>query len=70
MSLTKEMMLSVHNDVNSYNNEELLNYYSSYKYLNKMYPNSFYQYRIDKSLEEIMKRGIEGNIYGTQAQDW
>lgn len=70
MSLTKEMMLCVHEEIKLYNNEELLNYHSSYKYLNKMYPNSFYQYRIDKSFEEIVSRGIEEKVYGDAAQDW
>jgi len=62
LSLTKEMMLSVEGDIKSYNNEELLNYYTSYKTLNKVYPNSFYNYRVTKSFEEICKRGIENEI--------
>ena len=66
MSLTKEMMMSVENDIKSYNNEDLLNYYTSYKALNTAYPNSFYYYRASKSLEEIYRRGIENEIKETK----
>lgn len=59
MSLTKEMMIKIEEEVEGYSDAELLNYHYSYSSLNKHYPNSYYLFRIQKSLLEINCRGLD-----------
>lgn len=62
MSLTKEMIMSVEKEVELYSDEQLMIYYRSHKDLNDKHPNSFYSFKVRKSLDEIMRRGIESNL--------
>lgn len=59
MSLTKEMIMRVESDIEKFTNEELLNYNSSYTMLNKHYPNSYYMFMVDRSRQEIVRRGLD-----------
>ncbi len=59
MSLTKEIIMSVEHEVEMLDNEMLLIYYNTHKQLNKQNPNFFFQFKIDKSFEEILNRGLE-----------
>lgn len=58
MSLTKEMMIRVEDQVSCYDDKELVTYNNTYRDLNKHYPNSYYLYMVDKSAEEIIRRGL------------
>ncbi len=64
MSLTKEMIMSVDQEVECLNDEMLKVYNRTYLDFNKHYPNSFYEYRIKRSNEELINRGYE---YGCPA---
>lgn len=59
MSLTKEMIMQVESEVESYSDESLILYHNTYRELNRKYPNSYYSFRIEKSFEEIVQRGLE-----------
>ena len=62
MSQTKEMLMATDAEVESFTDQELLVYHNTHKNLNKQYPNSYYAYKIQKSYEEILNRGLEENI--------
>lgn len=62
MSLTKEMIMAVENEVESFDNNHLVMYYNTYKRMNQEYPNFYYSFKVEKALIEIMNRGIEDNI--------
>lgn len=59
MSLTKDMIMSVESEIEHYNNQELITYNRSYTELNNKYPNSFFKYRMERSMEELLTRGLE-----------
>ncbi len=59
MSLTKDMMISVDSEIQYYSNQELITYNISYTELNNKYPNSYFKYRVDRSTEELLTRGLE-----------
>ena len=59
MSLTKEMITSIENEISQFDNTDLVIYYHTYKHLNEQYPNSYYKFRVQASLNEIVNRGIE-----------
>lgn len=62
MSLTKEMMFQVENEIQLFDNQSLINYYITHNQLNNQYPNSYYKFKAQSALEEIINRGIEENI--------
>lgn len=59
MSLTKEMIMSINQEVEYLNDEMLKVYNTTYSELNRDHPNSFYEYRIKRSNEELINRGYE-----------
>lgn len=63
MSLTKEMIIQIEEGVQNYSDMDLLNYHYSYKSLNSYYPSSYYSYSVQKSLEEINRRGLDIEKY-------
>lgn len=62
MSLTKEIISHVENEVQSFTNESLVIYYRTYKDLNEKYPNSYFRFRVTAASSEIFNRGIEDSI--------
>lgn len=59
MSLTKDMIMAVESEIENYNNQELIIYNRSYTELNNKYPNSFFKYRMERSMKELLTRGLE-----------
>jgi len=59
MSLTKEMIVSIENEVKTLNDDMLKVYNTTYRDLNNKYPNSFFQFRIKQSDNELINRGYE-----------
>lgn len=59
MSLTKEMIMSVDKEVEQLNDDMLKVYNQTYRSLNKNYPNSYFEYRIKCSDQELINRGYE-----------
>jgi hypothetical protein len=59
MSLTKEMINSVTQEVELLDNNSLLVYYRTHKDLNNKYPNSFFKFKVETAFNEILNRGIE-----------
>lgn len=59
MELTREMITSVDNQIDSCDNEMLKVFHNTYKSLNTAYPNGYYKYMADKSCEILKKRGLE-----------
>ena len=59
MSLTKEMIMSVEHEVELLADDMLRIYNTTYRKLNKEYPNSFFEFKIRKSDEELINRGLE-----------
>lgn len=62
MSLTKEMIMSIDNQVKIFGNTELLIFHHTHRELYKSHPNSFDGYRIDRSYKEIVERGLEDRV--------
>lgn len=63
MSLTKEMIIRVEEEIQTFDDTELLNYHYTYNSLNRHYTNSYYIFRINRSLEEINRRGLDYHKY-------
>lgn len=63
MSLTKEMIMSIDQEVEILNDEMLKVYNTTYLELNRDHPNSFYEYRIKRSNEELINRGYEQWVF-------
>lgn len=63
MSLTKDMIMNIQNQVESFSDNDLLIYNSTYRELNNHHPNSYYRYMIDYSSEEILRRGLDEEDY-------
>lgn len=59
MSLTKEMILWVENQVKCLGDGELAIYYSTHKNLNVKHPNFFDKFKAQTSFKEIIERGLE-----------
>lgn len=59
MSLTKEMIIGIDEEIVNFNDEELITYNRSYYILNSKYPNSFFKYRVDRSNSELINRGLD-----------
>lgn len=59
MSLTKEMIMHVENQIEHFDNVDLLIYYNTYKQLSKQHPNSYYDFMVKSAFNEILNRGIE-----------
>lgn len=57
--MTKEMMIKIEESVQTYSDDDLLNYHYSYSSLNNHYPSSYYLYSVEKSREEIHRRGLD-----------
>ena len=62
MSLTKEMMVHIQEEVARLPDDLLVVYYHVRGELNSKYPCSFYKYEKQTAFDEIMRRGIEGNL--------
>ncbi len=58
MSMTKEMIMSVDNEVSRFSNEELAIYYYTHCKIVQQHPNSYDRYKVTKSFQEIVDRGI------------
>ena len=59
MSLTKEMIMLIDDEVKMLDDDLLKVYNNTYRILYKDHPNSFFDYRIKKSNEEMITRGID-----------